>query len=227
MFADTLPNTTDPAMESLQRLAELVFLLGSEEEGRSRVGGQPRTFARTQILLHAVTVFNRQGLEETSVQDLLNAATISRRTFYKYFNSKTDVLESIYALSVQVMLTRFESELPLAKSCNELLTRLLHIFFDYQFSVGPIAGIMMEESRRLSSPLEPHRQRFLERLVQVLQHECLRLEISVPNYWRLMGLLWALEGAYMHLLKRPYPSADDVDACRRGMLLLWQQGIKA
>ena len=79
--------------ESLRRLAELVLELGSEQPvGQPRKREAARSFARTQILIHAMSVFNRRGLEETSVQDLLDAATISRRTFYKYFTGTLDVL---------------------------------------------------------------------------------------------------------------------------------------
>lgn len=218
----------DSREESLRRLASLVLELGSEEEGRSRKGGGgARSFARTQILLHAMSVFNQQGLEETSVQDLLNAANISRRTFYKYFTSKLDVLESIYVLAARVMLARFEAELPATRSREELLTAFVHIYFDYQFSVGPIVGIMLEESLRSASPLAPHRQQLLDKVVVLLQREFSRLGLPAQEYWRLMGLLWALEGASMHLLTRPSAPADDVAACRRGMLLLWQQGMVA
>lgn len=224
---DTLSDTLDPREETLRSLAALVLELGSEEEERSRKGGGARSFARTQILIHAMSVFNQHGLEETSVQDLLNAANISRRTFYKYFTSKLDVLESIFVLASKVMLARFESELPGTRSRDELLDRFVHIYFDYQFSVGRIVGIMLEESLRSASPLAPHRQRLLDKVVVLLQREFSRLGLPAQEYWRLMGLLWALEGASMHLLTSLSSPADDVEACRRGMLLLWQQGIVA
>jgi AcrR family transcriptional regulator len=93
--------------DSIRRLVELVLELGSEDEKRSRKNAG-RSFAKTEILLHAMSVFNQQGLEDTSVQDLLNAANISRRTFFKYFSGKVEVLENIYVLASRVMIARFE-----------------------------------------------------------------------------------------------------------------------
>jgi len=220
-------NGTTPNEETMRRLVALVLELGSEEEGAPRKGRAARSFARTQILIHAMSMFNQQGLEDTSVQDLLEAANISRRTFYKYFTSKLDVLESIYVLASKVMLARFEAELQTTSSREELLNAFVHIYFDYQFSVGKIVGIMLEESLRAASPLAPHRQQLLNKVVVVLQREFSRLGLPAQEYWRLMGLLWALEGASVHLLTNPLPPVDDVDACRRGMLLLWQKGIEA
>ena len=90
--------------EGVRRLASLVLALGSEEaESREKKQGI-KPFAKTQILLQSLSVFSRQGLEETSVQDLLEAASISRRTFYKYFSNKIDVLENIYELAVRILL---------------------------------------------------------------------------------------------------------------------------
>lgn len=226
--ADNSSNIRLQREESLRRLAELVLELGSEQqEGQSRKADAARSFARTQILIHAMSVFNRHGLEETSVQDLLDAANISRRTFYKYFTGKLDVLESIFALACGVMLARFEAELPATRTRNDLLDAVVRIYFDYQFSVGRIVGIMLEESLRSSSPLAPHRQQLLDKVVVLLQREFSRLGLPSQEHWRLMGLLWALEGASMQLLTGPVSSDDDVEACRRGMLSLWQQGITA
>ena len=59
------------------------------------------------------------------------------------------------------------------------------------------------------------------------QREFSRLGLPAQEYWRLMGLLWALEGASMHLLTNPAHPADDVEACRRGLLTLWQQAVAA
>lgn len=213
--------------ESLRRLAALVLELGSEQSGSSRKADVARSFARTQILIHAMSVFNQHGLEETSVQDLLNAANISRRTFYKYFTGKLDVLESIFVLACRVMLARFEAELPATRSRHDLLETVVRIYFDYQFSVGRIVGIMLEESLRSSSPLAPHRQQLLDKVVVLLQRELSRLGMAAQEYWQLMGLLWALEGASMQLLTGPATSDDDVEACRRGMLSLWLRGIAA
>lgn len=210
--------------ESIRRLVELVLELGSEEGRRARKGAG-RSFARTEILLHAMSVFNQQGLEETSVQDLLDAAHISRRTFYKYFSGKIDVLENIYILASRVMIARFESELPRLAARGQLVAGFLSIYFDYQLSVGRIVGLMMEEALRSASPLAPHRRLMLDKVAALLQREFARLGMPAAPYWQLMGLLWALEGASLQLLSGRAQSAADMDACRRGMQELWERAL--
>ena len=44
----------------------------------------------------AAKVFSQHGIAATRVEDILVAANIARRTFYKYFRSKEDVLAALY-----------------------------------------------------------------------------------------------------------------------------------
>ncbi len=47
---------------------------------------------RMTIINHARTLFEKQGYEETSLGQILDAANIVKGTFYKHFNNKLDVL---------------------------------------------------------------------------------------------------------------------------------------
>ena len=69
----------DNANEMMVR--DVVMRVLGEEASPEEVG---RAHARTEILIHSINVFARRGLERTTVQHLLDAAGISRRTFYKY-----------------------------------------------------------------------------------------------------------------------------------------------
>lgn len=52
---------------------------------------------RQELLNTAERLFCRQGYEETSVQDLLNAASMSKGGFYHHFASKEEVLSALCA----------------------------------------------------------------------------------------------------------------------------------
>ena len=69
---------------------------------------------------------------------------VSRRTFYKYFAGKLEVLESIYHSAVQLLLARFGGLRSEAGSDEDWLRAMVSLFFDYHLAVGPIIRMMQE-----------------------------------------------------------------------------------
>jgi mycofactocin system transcriptional regulator len=56
-----------------------------------RRGRPPSTSAR-ELEVIALDLFARQGFEDTTIDEITHAAGVSRRTFFRYFDSKADVL---------------------------------------------------------------------------------------------------------------------------------------
>jgi TetR/AcrR family transcriptional regulator, regulator of mycofactocin system len=69
--------------------------LDAERKGsamsRVRTGRPPAT-SREEIERIALELFSRRGFEETTIEDIAVAAGISRRTFFRYYASKNDVV---------------------------------------------------------------------------------------------------------------------------------------
>ncbi|MCO2838603.1 TetR family transcriptional regulator [Pseudomonas aeruginosa] len=136
---------------------------------------------RTNIQLAAIPVFTRKGVAETTVNDLLEAARVSRRTFYKYFAGKLEVLESIYHSAVQLLLARFGGLRSEAGSDEDWLRAMVSLFFDYHLAVGPIIRMMQEGAERLGA--------------QGAAHDALTYRV----------LIWAMEAASLELLNASDP----------------------
>ena len=61
---------------------------GSGEAAR----GRPASTTRQHVARAALDLFARQGYDETTVDQIAAAVGISRRTFFRYFESKPDVV---------------------------------------------------------------------------------------------------------------------------------------
>ena len=54
--------------------------------------GRPAATSRTELEQIALELFAARGFDETTVDDIADAAGIGRRTFFRYFASKNDVV---------------------------------------------------------------------------------------------------------------------------------------
>ncbi|MFT4393667.1 TetR family transcriptional regulator [Gordonia lacunae] len=62
------------------------------EEVRADRGGRPATTSAHALAARAQELFLERGFEKTSVGDIADAAGVSRRTFFRYFPTKADVV---------------------------------------------------------------------------------------------------------------------------------------
>lgn len=165
---------------------------------------------RANIQLASIPVFVAKGLADTTVNDLLDAAQVSRRTFYKYFQSKIDVLEGIYRTAVQLLLTRFREMRTASGSTDAWLRAMVERFFDYHLAVGPIIRLMHEEALRADSPLAAHRAEAHRELRALLEERFVGegIQHAALTY---QALIWALEATSLELLgKGRETSLDEV-----------------
>lgn len=194
---------------------DVVMRVLGEEASPEELG---RAHARTEILIHSINVFARRGLERTTVQHLLDAAGISRRTFYKYFRNKVDVLESIYQILVENMILRFRNEAERSGTLSEVIRHTCNIYFDYHLSLGPIIRLMMEEARRADSVLAPHREKAYAVVSAVMQNELQRVSGRRLDVLVHRSLIWNFENLSLYLLNETDCSTDAVGHCKQVMV---------
>jgi mycofactocin system transcriptional regulator len=79
-----------------------MFGAATEDEPRGRVGRRPAT-THADLEEVAFALFAERGFDETSVDDIAAAAGIGRRTFFRYYPSKNDLVWGDFAAELMVM----------------------------------------------------------------------------------------------------------------------------
>lgn len=69
--------------------------------------GRRRSTNAVELEKAAFDLFERKGFESTTVDDIAAAVGINRRTFFRYFESKNDVVWGNFSEQLQVMRDRF------------------------------------------------------------------------------------------------------------------------
>src|SRR5260370_7558606 len=65
---------------------------GEVETGKVTLQARKQEFVRDAIWAAAIDLFAEKGFEETTVDDIVDAAGTSRRTFFRHFESKRDLI---------------------------------------------------------------------------------------------------------------------------------------
>jgi mycofactocin system transcriptional regulator len=93
-----------------------------------RRGRPPGTSAR-ELEVAALHLFSERGFHQTTVDDIAAAAGVSRRTFFRYYDAKSDVLWNEFDTEVrtlQKLLAGASDELPLLDAIREAVLAANH-----------------------------------------------------------------------------------------------------
>jgi AcrR family transcriptional regulator len=123
---------------------------------------------RTMVLQGGATVFAEQGVRAASVEDILKAARISRRTFYRFFDGKEDVLMELYRLGTQGLLE--SCRLSLAEETDPLrqIERCIDAHLQSARALGRLVFVLGGEAQRHESALHARRMQVHEELADML-----------------------------------------------------------
>jgi AcrR family transcriptional regulator len=86
---------------------------------------------RQQILDAAATCFSRKGFHQSTMQDICREADLSPGAFYRYFESKEDVIEAMVQERRQKSMGVVEATLKNRQDTLSILDELANVFFEH------------------------------------------------------------------------------------------------
>src|SRR3954463_11487305 len=73
-------------------------------------GGRPPVTSRGDLEQVALELFDRDGFDETTIDDIAAAAGVGRRTVFRYFASKNDIVWGDFATGLRAMRASLEAQ---------------------------------------------------------------------------------------------------------------------
>lgn len=147
--------------------------------------------ARSMILQGGALVFAQRGVRLSSVEDILQAAKVSRRTFYRFYQNKEDVLEALYRTGTEGLLAACRLAVQEEREPLRQLERCIEVHLRNARGLGRLMFVLGGEAQRHESPLHARRMQVHDELVALLAGAHAARQVDP---WLFRALFLALEG---------------------------------
>jgi TetR/AcrR family transcriptional regulator len=183
--------------------------------------------ARDVILRGAAEAFGRLGYARTSVQDILQAAGVSRRTFYRVFRSKDDVFHVLFDQSVEAALQLISHAVARAATPAGKMAAGLQAYLGAHLAIGPLARVLLLEQFPPGSTFGRRREAAVEAFIQLIEHEYRGLRGERVDPLLIRGVVAAIDYVAIQLVGESRPGVFDAERGRRVMVRLLQGALAA
>ncbi len=156
--------------------------------------------AHGDVLAAALRVFEQQGVASTRVEDILEAAGIARRTFYRYFKNKDDVLVALYGMAMGEILEAIQDVREHGSQPLLGIHRAIDVYLDYHTKNAATLRVLLGQAVRSDSPLYAMRRSFRSALVTILADVARKRRKDIDPLV-FIAIVSALEGVSLELLE--------------------------
>lgn len=173
---------------------------------------------RTRILRGAASVFGERGYSATSVEAILEASHVSRRTFYRTFRSKEDVLRTLFDRSVNRLVRAVRAQADPKKSRYELVVASVEAYLRVHANAGPLARVLLLEQFSPESPLVAQRNRALSTFSKLLTSAAEGAGQKTPDPVLVAAVVAGINQVCVQMATQ-YPEGDwDIQRAQRAIL---------
>ncbi|MBI5479193.1 MAG: TetR/AcrR family transcriptional regulator [Deltaproteobacteria bacterium] len=173
--------------------------------------------ARDVILRGAAAAFGRLGYARTSVQDILQVAGVSRRTFYRVFRSKDDVFYLLFDQSVETALQLIRDAVAAADTPAAKVEAGLQAYLGAHLAIGPLARVLLLEQFPPGSTFGRRREAAVEAFIQLIEHEYRGLRRERLDPLLIRGVVAAIDYVAIQLVGESRQGAFDAERGKRVM----------
>jgi AcrR family transcriptional regulator len=180
--------------------------------------GSPST--RLKILEGATRAFARGGYTETTVDDIIAAAGVSRPSFYKFFANKDEVFDHLHESFSLSMIQMIKGAVLGADDALDKLENGTEAFLRCIAVTGPLARTLHAESQHPGSRLAARYAESISSMTSFFESEGVKLERGDTDPLIYQGLVAAIEAIGLSLVDEGHGRIreSDIERCKRTIL---------
>lgn len=152
------------------------------------------------ILQGAARLFAERGVRAPSVEDILQASGVSRRTFYRLYAGKEDVVAALYQLGTNRLIEGCTLALSEERDSVRRVDRCIDAHLQTAREFGRLVFVLGGEAQGHESPLYARRMEVHQTLVSLLSARPRDRDSRIdPLFYR--GLILVIEGVTRVMLQ--------------------------
>jgi AcrR family transcriptional regulator len=177
---------------------------------------------RMRILEGAAIAFGKRGLADTSVEDILEAAGVSRPTFYKVFRNKEEAFETLAETTYLSLIQSLKNAVATVASPGAKLEQATEAYLRWRLSTGAFGRALDTESRRRGSSAASQRRAMMAAATAFFEEEVRNAQRTGIDPLVYVGLIAALESVAHTLLREPKVGEAEIERRKRVILRILQ-----
>jgi len=162
---------------------------------------------KARILEGAAAAFGTLGYANVRVEDIIEAAQVSRPTFYKVYTIKDDLLEALSARHHLEIRRHIRNAVAAAEEPLAQLTAMIDAFLRWRAGLGPVGRVLDLEARTPGSSIGHHRKATLRAMTLLSAEQMAAAGRPAVDPVMITAMISAMESVADSLLLKP-----DVDA---------------
>lgn len=162
--------------------------------------------------------FGERGYTDTRVEDILQAAGVSRPTFYKFFANRDEVFDAIAESQAFSVIQSMKGAIALASDPVERLDRSIDAYLRWRSTIGPMGTVLVAEAMRPGSHASQQRQAILDAVTSWFAKEAREVLGDETDPLVYIGVVSALERVSAELDRHPRVGEKEIQRCKTVML---------
>lgn len=169
------------------------------------------TAARTRVLQGAAQVFAEVGVQAASVEDILKAAGVARRTFYRLYDNKEGVMVALYRMGTDSLLGACTIAVSEGKTPLDRVTGCIDAHLRNAREVGRLVFVLGGEAHRPESLLYVRRREVHDALITLFSTALSGRPATSEDTLLFRALVLAIEGVTRFVLEAGDEGRDVTD----------------